>query len=271
MAEIDRRTAIGVAGATMALAACKPADGGGGAAPEHDDRSQANQWGEDPHATGPKVPPPGGFNPRYLCVVYIKFTDSNMIVRHGYTETTAPSGPADEKDVDARQRADAEALLNEAVKGDWKTSRAGHPRKEVNFERFDFGQQMRLFFYIDNDGINFDGRMKGGKYANLLRFSKYSSVGDMVNYDPKKVDPNHAFFGATLTPLTVGGKQRQALRLDNWYCGPNGKPVDPKDPKTHQFFYMYLNLLWTAAEAGTKVRTIPIVIDPGGGNMGSQP
>jgi hypothetical protein len=270
MAEIDRRTIIGVAGATMALAACKPADGGGGA-PGHDDRNESDQWGEDPHATGPKVPPPGGFNPRYLCVVYIKFTDSNMIVRHGYTETTAPSGPADEKDVDARQRADAEALLNEAVKGDWKTSRIGHPRKEVNFERFDFGQQMRLFFYIDNDGINFDGRMKDGKYANLLRFSKYSSVGDMANYDPKKVDPNHAFFGATLAPLTVGGKERQALRLDNWYCGPKGKPVDPKDPKTHQFFYMYLNLLWTAAEAGTKVRTIPIVIDPGGGNMGSQP
>ncbi len=270
MEEIDRRTIIGVAGATMALAACKPADAGGGVA-ANGDSDQADQWGEDPHAAGPKVQPPGGFSPKYLCVVYIKFAGSNMIVRHGYTEIAPPSDAASEKDVDTLQREAAEALLNEAAKGDWKSSRVGHPRKEVNFEGFNFGQQMRLFFYVDNDGINFDGRQKDGKYANLLRFSQYSSVGNMEKYDPKKVDPNHAFFGATLVPLTVGGKERQALRLDNWYCGPNGKPVDPKDPKTHQFFYMYLNLLWTAAEAGAKVRTIPIVIDPGGGNMGRQP
>lgn len=268
---IARRTIIGAAGAGMALAACSRKPGGDGTPPDGNGRGPDDQWGEDPHAPGPKNPPPGGFHPQYLCVAYVKFTGTNMIVRHGYIASTPKSATETAEENDARQRADAEALLQAAAKDGWLDSRVGHPRKEVNFEHFDFGQQMRLFVYIDNDGIAFDARKKDGKYANLVRFVKYDKGAQLDAYKPKAVDPNHAFFGATLTPLTLDGKERQALRLDNWYCGPNGKPVDPKVPSTHQFFSMDLNLLWPGAENGTSRRAIPVVIDPGGGNMGSQP
>lgn len=277
MGNIDRRAiigaaGIGVAGVTIALAGCSGEPGSsGGNTPGKDDEGAQDPWGEDPHAAGPKTPPPGGFDPGYLCIVYIKFTGSNMVVRHGYIASPPKSAAKTLAEGAARQRADAEALLNEAAKEDWKISRLGHPRKEVNFERFDFGQQMRLFFFIDNDGIGFDHRKKGGKYSNLLRFVKYNTTSDMDAFKPKPVDPNHAFFGATLVPLKVNGKERQALQLDNWYCGPDGKPVVPENPSTHQFFAMDLNLLWAGAEAGTDRKLIPIIIDPDGGNMGSQP
>lgn len=277
MRKIDRRTMIGTAGigavgATMALAACSTEAGGSSKdAPDENDTGANDQWGEDPHAAGPKMPPPGGFDPKYLCIVYVKFTGSNMVVRHGYIASSPKSDAETLAQSEARQMADAETLLSVAAQEGWAASRVGHPRKEVNFERFDFGQQMRLFFYIDNDGIAFDGRKKDGAYANLLRFVKYNKSNEMDAYKPKAVDPNHAFFGATLVPLKVNGKERQALRLDNWYCGPNGKPVDPRDPSTHQFFAMDLNLLWTGAVAGTNRKSIPIIIDPDGGNMGSQP
>lgn len=277
MSKLDRRTiitaaGIGAVGATIALTGCSAEPGNSGEnAPEEGESWPSDQWGEDPHAAAPKTPPPGGFDPKYLCIVYVKFTGSNMIVRHGYIASPSKSAGETPAENEARHRADAEAMLNEAAKEDWKVSRLGHPRKEVNFERFDFGQQMRLFFFIDNDGIAFDGRKKDGKYANLLRFVKHNTTSNMDAYKPRPVDPNHAFFGATLVPLAANGKERQALRLDNWYCGPKGKPVDPRDPSTHQFFAMDLNLLWAGAEAGTDRKSIPIIIDPDGGNMGSQP
>lgn len=274
MTSIDRRAIIGAAGASIALAACSGRsenDTGEGDAPDGKGLGPSDQWGEDPHASAPKTPPPGGFNPKYVCGVYVKFTGTNMVVRHGYIESAAASDVETREESEARQRADAETLLNAISGQDWAASRVGHPRKEVNFERFDFGQQMRLFFVVDNDGIGFDDRKTDGKYANLLRFRKYAASNDMNAYNPRPVDPNHGFFGATLVPLNVAGKARQALRLDNWYCGPGGKPVDPKTPSTHQFFSMDLNLLWAGAEPGTNRKAIPIIIDPDGGNMGSQP
>ncbi len=275
MSKVDRRTMMGVAGATIALAACGEGNGansGGGGSSGDGERGTDRQWGADPHADKPRNPPKQGFNPAYLCVVYMKFSDRNLTIRHGYIASAPKTESMSEEEHEKQQASDAETLLNEFVTEGWRTSRAGHPRKEVNFEKFDFGQQMRIYFFLDNDGIEFDGRRdKNGRYANLLRFMKYRTADNLALFSPEQVDRNDAFFGATLVPLTVGGARRQALRLDNWYARSNGKMVDPKDESTYQYFVMDLQLLWNSADQGAKINRIPIIIDPGGGNMGSQP
>jgi hypothetical protein len=279
MSQIDRRTLIGVAGASVAVAACNPgggSDGGGDGGGDYggkDERGINEQWGEDPHKPAPDVPPPGGFKPAYICAIYIRFDEGNKaVIRHGYYETGPMKDGEDAKAFDANQIKAAEEMLADAASAeDWKASRIGYPRKEVNFEGFDFGQQMRLFAVVDNDSVKFDDRMTDGKYANLVRFTKYQTTEDMANFKPKLTNPNHAFFGATLIDLNVGNKKRKALQLDNWYAGPKGQAIKKDDPKTHQYFALDLHVLWEATQPGTKIKAIPIVIDPDGGNMGGTP
>ncbi|MGL5837086.1 MAG: hypothetical protein ACRCY3_01140 [Sphingorhabdus sp.] len=278
MSDIDRRTIIGVAGATMALAACKPGNGdgdgdGGGYPPGGGQGGINDQWGEDPHKSGPDVKPEGGFSPGYVCAIYVKFdANGQVMIRHGYIETGMKRGEESDEAFDARQIAAAEEMLTAAATDkDWKASRVGDPRKEVNFEGFNFGRQMRLFAVVDNDSVKFDDRQIDGRYANLVRFTKYQTAHDMGRFAPKLTNPNHAFFGATLVDLRVADNARKALRLDNWYIGPKAAEIKKDDPKTYQLFAMDFLLLWQTADVAEKVRSIPIIIDPDGGNMGSQP
>jgi hypothetical protein len=274
MSKIDRRTMIGVAGASIALSACAPSkEGGGGANGAARNDGINDRWGDNPHDEAPAGKSRGDFNPAALCVVYIRFdADNKATVRHGYIDTgRKPSGESDQQWNDRQVKAAEKLIAEAATAKEWANNGEGYDRREVNFERFNFGQQMRIFAVVDNDGIGFDDRKIDGRFANLVRFAKYQTKNDGPKFDPKPTNPNNAFFGATLVKLNVGGKARDALRLDNWYLGPNGKPIDPKDPKTFQYFAMDLHLLWQTAQPGQKVRTIPIVIDPDGGNMGDKP
>lgn len=276
MTQINRRKLIGVAGATMALAACNRVESGDGSSMADSSNKLKftgvdDQYGEDPHNTAPAKPPAGGFSPNYIAIAYIQLDSGDKtIVRHGYTEVTHKE---DESDTDfaTRQLAEAEMLINEAAKPNWKKNPKGHPNKQVNFEKFTFGQQMRMYFVVDNETVKFDDRKRNGNYANLVRFTEYRTTHDMVNFDPKRANENHAFFGAKLVPIKIGNKTRQALQLDNWYVGADAKPIVGADTATHQFYAMNLQLLWQAGEAGSAISQIPFIIDPDGGNMGSQP
>ena len=275
MSDFSRRTMIGVAGATMAIAACSPARDGNGedSASTDNEKGINDNWGEDPHKDAPDVKPAGGFKPIFACVAYIRFdSKGSAIIRHGYIETGGlRSGESEDQFALREAKLVEEMLATAATAVDWKASRAGYPRKEVNFEGFDFGQQMRVFVAIDNDGIKFDDRKTKGRYANLVRFTKYQTRPELPDFEPRLTNPNHGFFGATLVDLNVNGTVRQALRLDNWYVGPNAQEIKAGDPKTHQSFAMDFHLLWQASDTGGKIKAIPIVIDPDGGNVGSRP
>jgi hypothetical protein len=266
---------IGVAGASIALSACAPrkdGDGEGSPSPEENEGID-DRWGENPHDDGPSTKSGADFKPAALCIVYIKFDASNnAIIRHGYIKTGQKPAEESDQQWDARQIKAAEQMLAAAATAkSWQNGGQNYDRREVNFERFDFGQQMRIFAVVDNDRIGFDDRKIKGRYANLVRFGKYQSKNDGPGFDPKPTNPNHAFFGATLVDIQVENRKRKALRLDNWFLDDKGQPVNPKDPKTFQLFAMDFHLLWETADTGEKTRSIPIIIDPDGGNMDRRP
>jgi hypothetical protein len=278
MSKIDRRTLIGVAGASVALAACGKVKGGDSQQVKTDgtvvdDFGVNPQWGENPHDNGPIDKPAGGFNPSFICIVYIKFDDGKKtIIRHGYIETGPKNSVETDTQFDARQIAAAESMFAAAAKGNWKANTSiGYSRKEVNFEKFEFGQQMRLFVVVDNDSVKFDDRKENGKYANLIRFTKYRTTQNMTDFAPETAAENHAYFGATLVAVKIQNKSRQALRVDNWYIGPKAAPIVYDDPKTHQYYAMNWQLLWQASDTGSVNQSIPFIIDPDGGNMGGTP
>lgn len=279
MDEINRRALIGAAGATMALAACgESKDGSATTMPATQDPSNRRgvslHWGEDPHKDAPAKKPAGGFAPGFACIVYIKFDDGKKtIVRHGYLDISKRNGET-EAEYAARQKKELDELWAAAAKGNWKASTVGHKNKQINFENFNFGQQMRIYVLVDNDNVRFDDRKStDGKYANLVRFTQFRTTKDMTNFDPEEAAENHAFFGADLVDIALGGKTRKALKLDNWYVGPEAAEIKADDPSTHQYYAMNFQLLWEAADSDntTKITRIPIVIDPDGGNMGGQP
>lgn len=289
MSDLDRRTILGAAGAGLAVAACSPKSqtepqkDGVEADSEADARAPYPQYGDDPHSkVTSKFPTNAGLNPEYICAVYIRFdTDGTMIARHGYFDLSKITVDMSEDKIAATLLQAAAAAKNTA---EWKVVNYGHSRKEVNFENFSFGHRTRIYILIDNDNVKFDDRKDTqndaeGVYRNLLRFTKFRVDTGKIQKDGKfqlvPASANHAFFDATLVRLD-GFPNRELLRVDNHYTDKNGKPIkaDPNVPDSHQLYSINFNLLWTTKDTSGKppvTRKIPMVIDPDGGNMGSQP
>lgn len=283
MTEINRRGLIGAAGAagaTVALAAC----GGKGnknnaSVAATDSNNNGNkgindQWGDDPHRPAPSPVPTGGFNPTHICIVYIRFEGSNnkSVVRHGYIAIRPRNAGENDTSYDAYQLTQATLMFKQASTGNWnENTPTGERRKRVNFEDFSFGHQMRIFVLIDNDNIKFDDRKIDQEYANLIRFTAYRTTDSMTQLKPVLAKENNSFYGATLVDVALPGRARKTLRFDNWYIAPPGVVIEYSDPSTHQLYAMNFQLLWLANEKGTRITHIPMIIDPDGGNMGSQP
>lgn len=279
MDKFDRRSLIGAVGLGVALAACGKTADSSEANPKKATASDAilginEQWGEDPHKSAPSSPPANGFKPAYICIVYVRLDGNSKksTIRHGYIALRPQQAEESVADYEKFQTGEAEKMFQKASSGPWNQNvPTGHRRKEVNFENFTFGRQMRIFMVVDEDNIKFDDRKANGKYANLVRFTQFRTSKRMDIFEPEPADQNHAFFGATIVPISLPGRTRQALRLDNWYIGPNGAAIDEQDVDTHQKYAMNLQLLWRAGDTGTNLQWIPFIIDPDGGNMGSQP
>ena len=284
MIDINRRNVLSAAGAGLAVAACSPkTDSAARQDMDVGDECKARapypQHGADPHEkVGTKFPNNTKFSPKYLCAVYIRFEASGqMIVRHGYFDLATIT-------TDMSQERIAAKLLKSAADAksteDWKSVQYGDIRKEVNFENFSFGHPARLFLLIDNDYVKFDDRKDADEvYRNLLRFTQFRVDTGQEKRDGKfelvKANENYAFFDATLIEMEEF-PNRKLLRLDNHYTDKNGKPIKavPTNPVTHHRYSINFNLLWTTGDPSGKppsVKVIPMVIDPDGGNMGSQP
>lgn len=222
------------------------------------------QWGKDPHEPNPLGP---GFNPEYVCIIYYKFDDpKKTMVRQGYFATSAIPAGKTEKQF-------AEEMLKEASKAknaqDWLNNPIGEKRKEFNFNGFTFGHTARIYMLVDNDNVRFDDRKVDpgtaqGKYANLVRFTEFRVDKDAADFRLIPADQNYSFFAASLTDLCG----RKGLVMDNIYQTEDGRAPSKDDPRIYS---MNFHLLWDAVDKQGNLTSIPIAIDPDGGNVGSRP
>lgn len=251
MGGIDRRDImLAGAGATL-LAAC----GEGGETNEMEPTANdCDPYGFPSDTVGSaQFNKPGDprFEPRYVCLVYLRFADAMVTARHAYYDIAGYNAVPD----DAAKADWARKRLVSAATGKWEAeglwpAEAGYPNPRENFQGFDFGSQQVIYFYIDNGGaVKFDPN-------NGIRFSAYATkTGRPTAKDPKKpkVDKNSAFFGARIIADDL-------LYLENWFTNKNGKLVDASSSETMS---MDIHLLMKTADGQMD---IPIVIDPDTGN-----
>ncbi len=260
MEKVDRRTLFGVAGASLALAACKKVEGGPTTQSElgfYDNEarlSEYKQFGKQPEQEVSNIPESGGkrkpkgftgsFSPKYCCLVYMKFVDGTFTAKHAYFEIASVNI--------------AEQFTAISSGRDWISPVYG--RSEVNFENFGFGSQNKIYFYVDNgDDVLFRG-------ANSIQFNPVDERGS-------KKALNNAFLNAEEDTTTWPGKT--LLTLENWYVNENGKPIPnvtahPNNvPVSAQRLYS-INILLNMKLLGTS-KYFPVIVDPGGGNGTSKP
>jgi hypothetical protein len=255
MSDVDRRTLFGVAGASLAVAAC----GESGKADGPKTLAPGPQHGDDPH-----LPHKGSlvFKPDYICAIYIRFDDlKKTIVRHGYYKVSDFPAGKSESDVAlmlllaAKRAKDANA---------WKKDTTGHTRKEFNFNGLTFGHVARLYIMVDNDNVKFDDSKASGAFANLLRFTPYRVDQKATDFSLIEADPNYSFYNAK----TIALGDRQVLQVENWYLNKDGGAPSSALPCNYS---MNIHLFWESTDKEGTLTRIPIVIDPDTGNMGSTP
>lgn len=268
MGEIDRRALIGAAGATVALAACSKEGAGGTEAVRNsvcldlpESKSGLTIFGTGiPHEVPnipvvngrrhPKGARPTDYKPQYACLVYLKFSDNKLYSNYGHfmKSTFALSGKSIKDQFD-----------NISSGNNWLDAE----RQGNNFDEFSFGRQHDIYFFLDNgNDIVFDPE-------NLIQFTQYGIKRDVNGSKPLKYE-NNSFLNAEILTNIYPGKN--VLHLENWYTDKVGKKCEAKydEEKTHHLYSFNIHLLM-AVGAITATKTIPIVIDPDGGNMGSQP
>lgn len=226
--------------------------------------ASGQQWGMDPHGPNPLG---ASFEPEYVCIIYFKFDDpKKTMIRQGYFATSSIPGGMTEKTF-------AEKMLKEASKAktskDWLDNPTGDKRKEFNFNGFTFGHAARIYMLVDNDNVRFDDRKTDvgtpeERYANLVRFTEFRVDKDAADFRLIPADQNYSFYGATLTDLSG----RKGLMMDNIYRTEDGGTPSKDNPRIYS---MNFHLFWDAVDKEGKLTSVPIVIDPDGGNVGSQP
>jgi hypothetical protein len=277
MGKIDRRGLIGAAGATVALAACsKGAEKSGSAADIQDlcDFFDSEKTGLSVQGTGPEYEVPGipddnivnGKNRRYpkhttnklftedhLCLVYLKLENNRLTSSHAHFAKALSSVAGKFRNFSATRS---------WVKNGEQATDAPIGGERKNFQPFTFGSPTKIYFFLDNAG---DARFDPD---NLIQMTQYGRKGKK---DPK--DPNNSFFNPEI--LNVDGLE--LLVLENWYTNnKNGKLITKyKAGQTTpvsdaEFFSMNIHFLLKSG-GGAPAVEIPMVIDPDGGNMGSQP
>jgi hypothetical protein len=289
MIEIDRRSLIGIAGASLVVGGCR----GGAGNDANSGQSQSvnmlapcEDYGQLVGDTEPSVIKKGSktFAAQAVCCVYIKFEATGVSVRHAYVEVASGSKK------DAWYRA-GKALFQAIESNEYKD--VAVVRVEDNFNNFSFSKPQLIMFFIDNDPKfadfddthpNADGKRRED---HIIRFTPRGSKR------PEQVrQRNHAFLNLqpvdyvsiddTAWPFS---SNKSGYALEYWNIDDEGKYIDYVETgkeKTHYLYSMNIHLkvapLTLAVPnnapkpSPTSASTfIPMVLDPDTGNMGGDP
>lgn len=285
MTEINRRGLIGAAGASVALAACSQQSAGSGKTTKKNWQDMTKielkgifpSFGHPVTATKPDpLQPDISFDPEWICVVYMKMeANGEFTVRHGYEpypgQYPNPQG----------ERATVEGLLQAAARGagSWlHASGEWEKRREHNFDDFSQNSQQRIWFFVDNlpREMTFEDR-NGDDF--IIRFAPMSGV-DPENRLPANQNrqhyPNNAFFNIdVINDVTIPNlKGKTLISLDYWNTNLKGERVvvAPKAPIADHYLYaINIHLKLAMSKRAGPNQWLPMIVDPDGGNMGSQP
>jgi hypothetical protein len=298
MTAIDRRTLVGALGAGLVLASCRPGpkDGCGkkdeGGMPDESGKLRESEpgdvvgsasgeselWGES--VTQPR--PPGvshgtPFKPGYLCAAYIRFDQGGILVRQGHVRLTGTAVGSE-----TEQGQIAQKLLT-ALKNPGSAAGVNVEFPSENFENFSFNGQQVVVLFVDNDPAlaRFvsaadmppakPGKPQENFLEHIVRFTQFSGVtlGEEVqkNYNFCALKP--------VSPALQGFDTPLAYRLNFWNRDDSGGPIKAqKDKPDTQYRYsmnIYLRYAAKLAGAGGASVSFPVILDPDGGNMGSNP
>lgn len=291
MTDINRRMLLGavsVAGASLALTGCGSRPRGDAMPSGEDNTGMGNDsdqagscapYGEEVDVTQSSVTN-ASFSPDHVCALYIKYQNGKPIVRHAYSEL---GGSWDDSHVMNVAVALLQALrdYNPAKPQPYPVS-VKWPR--YNFDNFSMGSQQVLVILVDNrpDVIRFnDDPTK----QRIIRFTKFSGTLDPGPIPYPDRQENHAFYDLRPLRLTGAGFETDlAYRLNFWNLDGTGTEMtgvnkpNPNDRKTWKIYSMNIHLLQTVAFPTAKfddgsmvISTIPTILDPDTGNMGSNP
>lgn len=254
--KLDRRTVLVGAGASVALAACaeqkNKAEIVGTCEPFGDvPKKPGTTPAPQPRLQGAKPPPPSdvAFKPKFFAILYVGFNANGLEVRHAHF-----SNPIDGSAVQPY----AESLLAMPLQ-DWPTQDdalyKGYKiwRANENFQNWFFQEQQPLFALFDGPGVTIDPEI-------LMLCTPIGSKGNGK-------DPNHAFFNAEIITGTGALKNKEILRVENYFSKKEasgkyrkiGTNLQQKDDKA--YYSVNFHLLMGSAD-------IPIIVDPDTGNMG---
>lgn len=246
MIDTNRRSLFLAAGGLSVLAACKPVTPGGGG-PRSTDQQPYGAFPDEPgeaHFKGSIK-----FDPKNICLVYLKIDAAKLASRHAYFAINAVAG---DEVIWVKDR------FAEMARGSWSTVKP--IRENKDFVEFNFGSQQKIYFFIDNgDAVIFDD-------ITPITFSPFSSKGGRPDYrkpDKPLLDKNFAFFSARMVQDKVAINPN-LLYLENWFADKNGKVFDKNTPPENYSMDIHLKM----QAYGTQDVRIPIIIDPDTGNGG---
>ena len=269
MKEIDRRTLLGAAGASIVAASCSSSDSNNNIVEivEENTTGRSGTCENHGHALNQTRPGiPATFSPQYLCAVYIKYgADGRPAVRHAYAALEGTG----EADIARLAGSVLEALRT-------NTYGANIRRVAYNFQNFCFKSQQYIVLFVDNDPnfVKFNPDPQNTR-KNIVRFSPFSGY-----YPYEDRNENYSFYNLRKLPVTQGSFETdQAYCLEYWNIDDEGHPLRPI-----HLFSMNIHLLMAAQALPNPLPSpqptplpspqyawIPIILDPDTGNMGIEP
>jgi hypothetical protein len=260
MTELNRRMLFGVAGATLAVAACKPT-GEKGQKALTEPFAKCDDYGESPIKGGGKPPQNELWQPKHYCLVYINMDGGALDVKTAYYPTIFSSKPAgsDWTDRDTPSNNQVAAIAGLLAMKTTKRWPVTPLQGDSDFKNFNFGSQHEIYVLVDGTLASIDPEKK-------IVFTKNKTK---VNSPEPK--PNKTFYNAQVLENSVAGKD--ILFYQNWFLDEKGvgkKDSNPPKPKKHdnpaeEYYAMNIHILLGVAK-------IPGVIDPDTGNgMGNTP
>jgi hypothetical protein len=256
MTQINRRGLIGIAGAGLIVSGCSKAqDASKRTNIPKDDYENTTfdpiwNYGQQPWDTVPQGWDKA-FNPDYLCVVHIELASDLRIITKR-VHRPAVKSPANDW---SSNKANAVDIINKLNRGD------ALPPTDKLFEglkNFAFGQAHHVVFYVKNSAAEFDSEYPiwfGKKLRNAYKGSK-------------KAEPNESFFGANPETInSISGGSKSVTYVENHFKVGSGNAHKPIPKDKNLIYSLNLNVVVPSNEDATY--TIPLIIDPDTGNMGS--
>lgn len=245
--------------------------------------------GKGPGAMGPPFPHgdnptfhhvPVPFAPQYYAVVYLKLDNARLIARHAYFAGTSPNdkdltcainGLHDEKFATGSECKPIEykkpSDLNDI------TSKSCPNIGEIfkDFDCFLFGNQSEIFVYIDDDQIDFYGKVPISFTHAPADADFGADITPTLQNSANIQDFNKSFYGAVVKTRNINGKGRSVLSLKNYFVDRNYQPITKKEQNQKYSINFNLricryNSTCSALDLQDLAKTIPMIIDPGSGN-----